>query len=316
MRGASVLLFVLLVTAPAVAAPPDASHAAAIESFRRGTQLVEAGKLQDAVDAFRDALQHEPASVGARLNLADCYEKIGAPAPAWREYVVAAAYARKAGDAREALARSSAAALEARLVVVKLVGPTSSAMEVHVDGDPVGEDIVARASFAVSPGRHRIEIIEPGKRPISVDLAGAAGEIHALTIAFEPEPPPAPAGAPAEPSPHAGSAQRTWGFVLGGLGIAGAGVGTAFGGLALSRKSTLETESHDPSVGATRFYDDRTNASTLATVSTAGFIVGAIALGTGIALVATAPSTGPVGSLRVAPSVGGGSAGVVAGGEF
>jgi len=311
MRRASVLLCVLLVTAPAVAAPPD-GHAAAIESFRRGTQLVEAGKLQEAVDAFRDALQNEPASVGARLNLADCYEKIGAPAPAWREYVTAAGYAHKAGDARESLARSSAAALEARLFVVKLVGPTSGTMEMHVDGEPVGEDIVARASVALSPGRHRIEIIEAGKRPISVDLAGAAGETRALTIAFEPEPPPPPREPPHKPS----SAQRTWGFVLGGVGIAGVGVGAAFGGLALSRRSTLETESHDPGVGPTRFYDDRTNANTFATVSTAGFIVGAIGLGAGITLVATAPSTSPVGLLRVAPSVGGGRAGVVAGGAF
>jgi hypothetical protein len=93
-------------------------------------------------------------------------------------------------------------------------------------------------------------------------------------------------------------------------------VGAAFGGLALSRRSTLETESHDPGVGPTRFYDDRTNANTFATVSTAGFIVGAIGLGAGITLVATAPSTSPVGLLRVAPSVGGGRAGVVAGGAF
>jgi len=123
-------------------------------------------------------------------------------------------------------------------------------------------------------------------------------------------------GAPTEPTLRPASARRTWGFVLGGVGIAGAGVGAAFGALALSRRSTLEAESHDPSIGATRFYEDRSNANTLAAVSTAGFIVGAIGLGAGIALVATAASTSPVASLRVAPSVGSGGAGVVAGGEF
>jgi hypothetical protein len=317
MRATGVSLCVLLATAPAVAAPADADHAAAVESFRRGTQLVEAGRLQDAVDAFRDALQREPASVGARLDLADCYEKIGAPASAWREYVITSAYARKAGDAREGMARSSAAALEARLLVVKLVGPTSGALQIHVDGDPVAEEIVTRGSFAVSPGRHHVEITEPGKRPISVDLAGAGGETRALSIAFEPEP-PSPVRAHIEPRLPApsSSTQPTWGFLVGGVGIAAVGVGAAFGGLALSKRSTLETESHDPSVGSTRFYSDRSNADTLAAVSTAGFIVGGVALAGGIALVATAPSASRVGSIRLAPSVGRDGVGVLAVGAF
>ncbi len=316
MRKTGLLLLFLLAPTPALAAPPDADHAAAVESFRRGTQLVEAGKLQEAVDAFRDALQREPASVGARLDLADCYEKIGAPASAWREYVITGAYARKAGDAREAMARSSAAALEARLLVVKLVGPASSATQIHIDGDPVAEEIVARGSFAVSPGRHRVEITEPGKRPISVDLGGAAGETRALAIAFESEPPPARAHAEPRVPAARGSAQTTWGLLLGGVGLAGVGVGAAFGGLALSKRSTLESESHDPSVGSTRFYGDRSNADTLAAVSTAGFIVGGVALAGGIALLATAPSASPVGTIRLAPGVGRDGAGVIAVGEF
>jgi hypothetical protein len=296
---------------------PDAGHAAAVESFRRGTQLVEAGKLQDAVDAFRDALQREPASVGARLDLADCYEKIGSPASAWREYVLAEAYARKASDAREAMARSSAAGLEVRLFVVRLVGSAPPAMEVHVDGDPIAPEIVSRGSFALAPGRHRVELTEPGKRPISEDIAGSAGGTRALTILFEDEPAPPPPTPEPSGAPGRGSAQRTWGLVLGGVGLVGAGVGGVFGGLALSKRSTLESESRDASVGSARFYSDRSNADTLAAVSTVGFIAGGVALAAGIALVATAPSGhATVGWVRVGPDVGTGGAGVAAGGEF
>jgi len=50
----------LALTAPLRAAPPEAEHVAAVESFRRGTQLVEAGQMQQAIDAFREALRHEP----------------------------------------------------------------------------------------------------------------------------------------------------------------------------------------------------------------------------------------------------------------
>jgi hypothetical protein len=320
MRAAAKTLFVIALLAPAraLASPADADHAAALESFRRGTQLVEAGKLQDAVDAFRDALEREPASVGARLDLADCYEKIGAPASAWREYVIAEAYARRAADARQAMARSSAAGLEARLLVVKLVGPAPAAMEVRVDGDLLAEEIGHQGSFALSPGRHRVELTLRGKRPISAEVAGAASETRAIAIAFEDQPrasPVPPEPAPSAPPPRA-SAQKTWGFVLGAVGVAGVGVGAAFGGIALGKRSLLEAESRDPSVGSARFYSDRLNADTLAAVSTAGFIAGGVALAAGVTLLVTAPANGRGAWLRVGPSVGDGGAGVLAVGGF
>jgi hypothetical protein len=312
------LALTLLVTTPCLAATPEANHAAAVESFRRGTELVEAGKLQEAVDAFRDALQREPASVGARLDLADCYEKIGAPASAWREYTIAEVYARKGGDARQAMARSSAAGLEARLFVVRLEGKGPPGMALQLDGDPVAEEIVSRGSFALAPGRHHLEMTAPGKRPTSVELTGAAGETRALTVALEDAPPPSSArieessGA----APPRSSAQKTWGFVLGAVGIAGLGVGGVFGGLALAKRSTLESESLDPSVGSARFYSDRSNADLLAAVSTAGFIAGGVALAAGATLLATAPTGKRSGWIRVGPYVGGGGTGLVAGGEF
>jgi hypothetical protein len=300
MRGpAKLVLFAfaafatLLAARPAVAAPSsDSDHAAAVESFRRGTQLVEAGKLQEAIDAFRNALLREPASVGARLDLADCYEKIGAPASAWREYVVAESYARRAGDARQAVARSSAAGLEAKLFVVTLAGEAPAAMEVHVDGDSIPPPIVARGSVALAPGRHRFELTAPKKRPVSAELVGSGGETRALAILFENERSPMPLAAEETPEPAraAASPQRTWGFVLGGVGVAGVGAGAVFGALALGKRSSLQAESHDSSIGSARFYADRSNADTLATVSTVAFIAGGLALAGGIALVALAPT--------------------------
>src|SRR5271170_3674623 len=133
----------LAVSAPALAVPPEAEHEAAVESFRRGTQLGEAGPRESAIDAFREALQHEPASVGARLDLADCYEKIGAPASAWREYVVAESYARRANDPRQTMARSSAAHLEPRLLVLTVSTRDAPGVALRIDGDPVVPEVVA-----------------------------------------------------------------------------------------------------------------------------------------------------------------------------
>ena len=215
------------------------------------------------------------------------------------------------------MARSSAAGLEARLFVVRLEGKGPPGMALQLDGDPVAEEIVARGSFALAPGRHHLEMTAPGKRPTSVELTGAAGETRALTVALEDAPPPSSArieessGA----APPRLSAQKTWGFVLGAVGIAGLGVGGVFGGLALAKRLTLESESLDPSVGSARFYSDCSNADMLAAVLTAGFIAGGVALAAGATLLATAPTGKRSGWIRVGPYVGGGGTGLVAGGS-
>ena len=115
-----------------------------MESFRRGTELVEAGKLQEAVDAFRDALQREPASVGARLDLADCYEKIGAPASAWREYTIAERVCAKGGRRTPGDGPLVGCGLEARLLRREARAEGVPRKDLQLDGDPVAEEIVAR----------------------------------------------------------------------------------------------------------------------------------------------------------------------------
>ena len=288
------------------AATPEADHAAAVESFRRGTLLVERGNLQDAIEAFREALQHEPSSVGARLDIADCYEKVGAPAPAWREYTLAESYAQKANDTRRALARSSAAHLEPRLFVVTLSGQTAAAMRVRADGEAIADEIVARGTFALAPGSHRIEITAPGKKALAIDVAGGAGEARLLPIALVDDTP-----TPREPSrmpeeSTRSSSQKTWGIVVGGLGLAGIVAGSITGLVAASKKTTLQTEATDPTIGAARFYDDRSVAKTFATVSTASFVAGGVGLAAGSVLFFTAPSSRDrAARVRVRPTLGG-----------
>jgi tetratricopeptide (TPR) repeat protein len=302
----------LVTSAPSLAAPPEAEHAAAVESFRRGTQLVEAGQLQGAIDAFREALQHEPASVGARLDLADCYEKIGSPASAWREYAIAEAHARETGDPRQEMARSSGAHLESSLLVLALTvhGQPVEGMDLRVDGDPVVREILRRGVIAVAPGRHRVDLSAPGKRPLSQDVAGGAGEKHGLTISFEAE-----SAAPTdEPTRPASSAQKNWGIAIGSLGLAAVALGSATGAIAVADKSNLQRESTDSTVGAPRFYADRSSADTFANISTATLVAGGIVLAAGVSVYLSAPSSsGRTLRATIAPGVGGSSAVVLAG---
>jgi hypothetical protein len=278
----------LALAAPASAASRDEEHAAAVESFQRGTQLVESGKLQEAIEAFRAALVHEPGSVGARLNLADCYEKVGAPAQAWRQYALAAIHAAEASDSRVAVARASAAHLESQLVKLSLSLPPARSVELRLDGEPVEPELVRTGGLAIASGRHRLEATAPGKSPVIQEIAAGVGEARTVAIVFQDESPlPSRPSAPVE-APSSG--QRTWALVLGGVGVAGVAAGAVFGLVASSKKTTLQQESTNPSIGAARFGSDLAKAKTFATASTVAFAAGGVAVAAGVTLWVTAPS--------------------------
>jgi hypothetical protein len=303
----------------AFAAPRDDDHAAAVQSFQRGTLLVEKGRIQDAIDAFDDALAHEPSSVGARLNLADCYEKLGAPAQAWRQYALAASYAARAGDDRVGMARASAEHLEPRLlrVTLRFEPPDAPGLAVRVDGEAVEPALVAGGAIAVTPGRHRLEATAPEKKESVEDVEGRAGDAREVRFALLAEDRPvAPRPAPPPAAPDASrSSQRTWALVAGGVGLAGIAAGSALGLVASSKKSTLERESSDPSVGATRFDSELSDAKSLATLSTVSFVLGGAAVAAGVTLWITSPSerSSPVSvSVSAAPA----NRAVVVGGAF
>src|ERR1043165_7438851 len=67
----------------AVAAPAHAQSKAQAEVlFRRGVELMDAGKVDEACDAFEDSQKLDPVT-STLLNLAACREKRGQLATAW-----------------------------------------------------------------------------------------------------------------------------------------------------------------------------------------------------------------------------------------
>jgi hypothetical protein len=102
---------------------------------------------------------------------------------------------------------------------------------------------------------------------------------------------------------------KTMGVIVGGVGIVGIGVGTAFGLLASTDKNNANCDAQRQCVGSL------SDAHTHANVSTAAFVAGGVMLATGAGLVIF----GPIGSVRrmaVTPTAGTQGGGIVLGGAF
>lgn len=139
--------------------------------------------------------------------------------------------------------------------------------------------------------------LDPAAAPIAAVAPVGAG-VTAITpasdapVAITPSPGPTPplAPSPATPPPDqggsSGSGTRTAGFVLLGVGGAGLAVGTIFGVLALSSKSTVDDEcgKHKSSCPASA-QSNIDSMKTRGTIATIGFIGGAALAATGGVLV-------------------------------
>jgi len=146
---------------------------------------------------------------------------------------------------------------------------------------------------AVEPGPHTIEVRAPERalwsRRIDAPPPGSVVEIDVRLVAADPPlsspPPPRSAGTGAS---DARSARRTAGLAIGGTGLVALGVGTVFGALAFDKRGDLDMVCGGSRSSCTANPAEitplRENASTLAAVSTTSFIVGGVALASGLAL--------------------------------
>ena len=106
---------------------------------------------------------------------------------------------------------------------------------------------------------------------------------------------------------------RTIGFVAGGVGIAGLGLGAAFGVKAMGSKNDAQCDASNACKSG-----PLSDARSSATISTIGFVAGGVLLAGGAALVLFAPhgSAAPASGVRVAPAVGARDAGFLLEGSW
>jgi hypothetical protein len=143
----------------------------------------------------------------------------------------------------------------------------------------------------VDPGKHEIVLRAPGHTESRVSVTVAEGENTELALELgaplvgagevssgTSERPPAQAG---------GSSQKTLGFVLGGVGVAGIATGIVAGALVLDRKSKVESEC-DGNQCSHAGVEAASSGRTWSTVSTVAFAAGAVGVGVGLYLVLSA----------------------------
>jgi hypothetical protein len=280
-------------------------------------------------------LQLDPAP-GTQLNLADCYARLGRTASAWANFIEVAE--KDVKTARAAEARRRAKALEPRLSRLTVVAESADWLRVTRDGEEI--TALLGVSVPVDPGMHVVAARHGGEEwstevAIQGDAQTASVTVprfwkDAVETAKRPEPPaeprpvppvPAPAPEPPTAAPAPGR-DRTWAWIVGGVGVAAVTTGLIFGGIAKSRwDSSRDLGCHDNAAGdyvcpppPNDGFNKATSAKGAATVSTIFVVAGGAALVGGGVLWFIAPEKER--SVSIVPAAAPGEVGVVVRGRF
>ena len=186
-------------------------------------------------------------------------------------------------------------------------------VKVSMDGQLLVATLDGQA-VAIDAGPHTFHFEEAGATSVDQRVVLNEGEQnHAIAVVLGPPGPSQEASQ--EPSPSRRSAPwKTVGWVLGGAGVVGLGVGTAFGLVAIGDNNSAHCNANKECQPG-----PLSDARTAARISDVGLIAGGLLLAGGAALVLFAPGENaehPGVALRVSPLVGSGSGGVSLGGSF
>lgn len=301
LRTAPLVVAGLVLASTAHAETPE-------ELFQRGRTLATQQRYADACPLLAESVKREP-GIGARLWLAECYEKTGRLASALAEFKAAAAQAGERKDEREKVATRRAVALEPRVPRIVVVAADGVILTL--------DDAATRAGVAdpVDAGLHTIIASAPGYAPwsVSVSVPDNPGTVTVNVPAFEPapeaprtlSPSPAPAAPPAPvtsevPPPRSGlGALKIASIATGVAGVAALGGGIVFGLSAKSQYDASNANGHCVQNACDSTGKDlRRSATSTATLSTVAFAGAGAAIASSIVLFVLAPST------SVAPAVG------------
>lgn len=295
------------------AAAQDVSAAKAL--FEKGVADLQAGKLDAACPAISESYRLDPRP-GTLFTMAECFARAGKTASAVARYEDYLNMFARMTPAEQAKQRGRDQAAHEQHDKLKPHVPTLTLR--LQDGAPPGTTVI-RAGAAlgnaalglalpIDAGTHTLVTQAPGGPPTSETVTVADDDKKELTLRVKagdpaPGPAPAPPGAlvppgsapvalpPPDTREPRGAGQRTAGFIVGGVGVAGLIAGAVTGGLTLSKKSVItancdlttkvcKNSTGEDAVGAAR---------TTGLGSTIGFIAGGVALATGAVLVITAP---------------------------
>jgi hypothetical protein len=231
------------------AAPPNkADLAAAKKHYGEGDKKFKAGDFTGAEAEFKLA-NDVKSTPQAERYIGMCEDSQGhfAAAVEWYDRFLSHVPERMAAQGEEIHKREATIKALPGKVHIASNPPGAS---VAVDGKP--ESAPTPMDIEVAPGPHTIKLVEPGRLPTekTIDVAFASSTAVTADLDLEPPPaaPPPPPAAVAEappppppppPAPPPEPRSKVPAYVTGALAIVGAGVGTAFGILALNDKSSF-----------------------------------------------------------------------------
>jgi hypothetical protein len=283
--------------------------------FEEGNKLMDSGRDAEACPLFERSLALDP-SLGTRLNLAICYEKIGRLGSANRLFREVAQVAHDTGKTkREEVAKEHLATLRtsASFVSITIADPSSDPV-VRIDGIEVMRDDYAFT--ALDPGEHSIEAIASRKKPFAtkVTIAEGRGEKHEITI------PVLEAEVIVQKKVETVvNTRRTAAYIAAGAGVVGLATAVVTGIMVSSAQSTADDHCTRAIPNSDKLGCDADGSSavkrgqTLIPINAVAVGVAVVGLGVGSYLFFTSsprtPATTP--AVAVSPAVGPGSVGVV-----
>ncbi|MGO8996344.1 MAG: hypothetical protein ACLQVI_23775 [Polyangiaceae bacterium] len=334
--GAAALGLAALVSAAGVRAQPPpadsvvapgaspAEIVAARELFREGTEDADAGRFAEGLQKFkRVAAVKETAAV--RFNLARCEEALGKIGAALADFELAEREGHQDPKAEDVgkLAHDRADALRPRVPRLTLVPPSPPppGMAVSLDGGKLASATLGIA-LPIDPGAHVVDATATASAPFHLELTLGPGEAKSVPISL-PSASPTPTGdahdqVPLKDKPVS-SSQHTLGWVTlaaGGLFAIGSGIFFILHDNAVSTVNSDCPGGLCPAGQEAQIDGTESNARTYEVLSTAFIAASALAIGTGVVLLATAPKSPATPPIDVTAGAPGAPAGLSLHGTF
>lgn len=308
------VIVVLLGSNIAKSDPDSAQAALANQLFDDAEKLMAGNRVSEACPKYAESQRLDP-QLGTLLHLGVCYGEVGKTASAWASFKDAADMAARKHDERESVARRYIADLEPRLsrLTIEVAWGNPTTIELRRDGEPLGRAAWGSA-VPIDPGPHVITASSSSFKDwqTTIDVPAGASSVRVSVPKLEPLAAPAnpaptantgAASIAAQPAPapmadtksqDSSSTQRTWGYVVGGVGIVGLAVGTV-SAFAVNSKVSDRNDANACSATYSCTVTDRgrieqltSNARSDAVVANIGFIAGGVAVVGGALLVFTA----------------------------
>jgi hypothetical protein len=192
----------------------------------------------------------------------------------------------------------------------------------RLDGTPISFDPGEHHFVFVAPGRPRVEktfVLKQAEKNRRERIVLGSGPLPQAVASPSTGPGAAPATTARQPDSSL-SSQKTWAIVTGAVGLAGLGVGTAFGLSARSQWQQAQSDCHGGCSPTSPAQSEKIDADNAATLSTIAFGIGAAAFVGATVLWLSAPQ-GPAarpgsGRLDLVPWIGPAVGGCILKGAF